>query len=546
MKAYYANTDPNDPLFASQQQSQSQIDGHSHQWNVPGEGGRWEPHVAAHLFKKMMDKVPNVQVFYNEMPSGVVMEGHHILGVTTTNSQGKTERFFGTIIIDATHEGDIAAWARVPYSIGQEAISPLEPHAGKVRYFNYTGEILPDSTGQASRKIPSSGYRLTVGGTFDPRPTMPHGKAELNVNPIGSELPGANWSWPELKPANRGTLKRLYLNHALGFLYYMQHQPGAPCVGLANDEYVENGNVPYRMFLREGRRIHGEATVTEADINPFVIGRGLTTPFRTDSIAIGHYPIDAKAVSEKTDLQTPDKGEGDFFLANVSQPFQIPYGAIVPKNVDNLLVLVALSATHVAFSAIRMDPTWMALGHAAGAAAALSVRSHVPLRNVPLSDLQEELLRQRCRLVFFWDVPLGSTYFQSIQLTSLHAEFEGGDQRMFYPDKLLTRADLAKWIYHIARYAPSVSNAHFSDVPWSHPQFRELETLYDNGILAAFGIEPIWKKYGSYNQAKFGGFGQANGFIAFHPEKPVTANELVRVLHLVAGKPYHVCSVHAE
>jgi hypothetical protein len=291
------------------------------------------------------------------------------------------------------------------------------------------------------------------------------------------------------------------------------------------------------MFLREGRRIRGEATITEADINPFLTGRGLTTPFRTDSIAIGHYPIDAKAVSEKNDLQTPDKGEGDFFLANVSQPFQIPYGAIVPKNVDNLLVPVALSATHVAFSAIRMDPTWMAVGQAAGIAAALSLRSHVTLRNVSLSDLQGELLHQQCRLVFFWDVPLTSPYFQSIQLTSLHAEYEGGDQRMFSPDKLLTRADLAGWMYHIAGYAPSVSNAHFSDVPWSHPQFRELETLYDNGILTAFGVEPIWKKYGSYNQAKFGGFAQANGFIAFHPDEPVTEDELVRVLRLIRGKP---------
>lgn len=563
VKAYYAATDPNDPIFKEKVISSRHIDGRSQQSNLPAEGGRWEPHVADQILKKMMAAVPDVEVFYNETPSGVVMDGNRILGVTATNKTGGTDRFLGDVVIDATHEGDIAAWAGVPYSIGQEARSALEPHAGRIFFFDYTGEILPGSTGEQGPGLPSSGFRLTIrickpgeaacrlltspppgykpeqysAASFSVGSSMPHGKTEMNVNPIGSELPGANWTWPELLPSQRGHLIDLYRDHALGYLYYLQHQLGETNIGLAQDEYKDNGNVPYRMFVREGRRIHGEEVMTEADINPFILGRGLNVPFHADSIAVGHYAMDAKPIEAKTDQSTPDKGQGDFFLANVMQPFQIPFGAIVPQKIDNLLVPVALSATHVAFSAVRMDPTWMEIGQAAGVAAVVSLRTHVPVRQVKVAMLQDELLRQHCNLVFFWDVRTTDPYFRPIQWLSLQSEFQGGDVHRFFPDKALTRSDLASWVYKVERYTPSVSNVHFSDVPWSHPQFREIETLYDRGILVALGLEPLWKKYGTYDQAKFGGFTQASKFTAFLPDQPVTTAELVRVLRAIAKEP---------
>jgi hypothetical protein len=486
------------------------------------------------------------------------MNGNRILGVSARGKDGSDISFLGKIVIDATHEGDIAAWAGVPYSIGREARSALEPHAGRIFYFDWTGEILRGSTGEQDRSIPSSGYRLTVksyAGSGEKAPlikqappgykaenylaagdykffqSVPRNKTEFNVNPVGSELPGANWDWPELKPEERAALKDKYRNHALGYLYYLQHDRHHTEIGLSPDDYTDNDNVPYRMFLREGRRIHGQVTMTEADINPFVLGRGLTLPFRTDSIGVGHYPIDAKAAREKTDLSLPDKGDGDFFLANASQPFQIPYGSIVPQKVDDLLVPVALSATHVAFSAIRMDPTWMELGQAAGTAAALSLKKHTKVRDVPLSALQSTLLQQRCRLVFFWDVPLTEPHFAAIDQFSLLAKIDGGDRREFHPEALLTRGTLASWMVRAQRLSPSVSNQHFKDVPWTHPDFREIETLYDAGQLSAFGVESQWPKFGRYSQEKFGGFGQSRAFTDFHPEQTVSWTELLNTLH---------------
>jgi len=557
VKEHYAGDAATDSIFRMETRKSMFLDGRSQQSNLPSDGGRWEPHVAAEIFRSMVAAQPNVEVFYNQVPTGVVMQGNRITGVTVQDKSGRSRTFRGKVIIDATHEGDIAAWAGVPYSIGREARSALEPHAGRVFYFNWTGEMLPGTTGEQDRAIPSSGFRLTVedyaaigkqapmiaspppdyraedymaSGEYRFYESVPHHKTEFNVNPVGSELPGGNWDWPELKPLERIRLQSLYRNHALGYLYYLQHDRGHTGIGLAADEYTDNGNVPYRMFLREGRRIHGEATMTEADVNPFVLGRGLTLPFHEDSIAIGHYPIDAKAVREKTDLSTPDKGDGDFFLANTMQPFQVPYGAIVPQRIEGLLVPVALSATHVAFSAVRMDPTWMALGQAAGTAAALSLREGTSVRHVSLPDVQASLLQQHCRLVFFWDVPLAEPYMQAIDRLSLLTGEDGGDKHEFLPDAPLTRAALANWLVHAEHLSPSVSNQHFSDVPWTMPAFREIETLYDAGQLSAFGVIPQWPNFGRYDQAKFGGFSQAMGFTAFHPEQQVTWSELLQTL----------------
>ena len=556
VQQHYATDKGTDPIFRMTKEASPFLDGRSQQSNLPGHGGRWEPHVAAEIFREMMAATPTVEVFYNEIPTGVVMHGNRIAGVNVRGKDGEDRTFFGKVVIDATHEGDIAAWSGVPYSIGREARSALEPHAGKVFYFNWTGEILPGTTGEQDRAIPSSGYRLTVenygaqgrrapllqqppgynaaeytasrGYKFSE--SVPHYKTEFNVNPIGSELPGGNWDWPELKPLQRRRLQDLYRNHALGYLYYLQHDRGHTEIGLADDEYTDNGNVPYRMFLREGRRIHGEITMTEADLNPFVLGRGLTLPFRRDSIAVGHYPIDAKAVDAKTDLATPDKGDGDFFLANTVQPFQVPYGAIVPQRVEGLLVPVALSATHIAFSAVRMDPTWMTLGQAAGTAAALSVRLGTDVRTLPVQVLQKSLLQQHVRLVFYWDVPLTDPYFASIDRLSLLMGYEGGDKREFCPERPLTRAALAQWLVFAEQLPPSVSNQHFKDVPWTMPEFREIETLYDAGQLAAFGVVPQWPRFGPYNQNKFGGFMQAMGFTEFLPQQKVTWKELLQTL----------------
>lgn len=556
VKAYYRPVFETDPVFRNPKPHPQDHVGR--QSNAPWEGGRWEPHVAAQIFREMLASVPNVEVYYNTWATGVLMQGNRITGVLTEDRSGTRRRFLARVVIDATHEADVAAWAGVPYRVGREARSPREPHAGAIYYFNGTGEIMEGSSGRQDQAVVSYGLRLCIrhyapeeGDShilrepppgYDPENyrlagfgnslTMPGRKSEMNANPAGNELQGVNWRWPEASRAERLKLYELYRNHALGFLYYVQHVRGWSHMGLPRDEFTDNGNVPYRVFVREARRIEGEATMDEADVNPFILGRGLTPEVRPDSIAIGHYAIDSKPVLPKTDASTPEKGAGDFFLANVAMPFQVPYGAIVPRRVEGLLVPVALSATHVAFSAVRMDPTWMVLGQAAGTAAALAIRSHVDVRRLPVDVLQAELLRQKVRLMFFWDVPLDHPAFAAIQELSVAGVLRGYPDRLFRPDEALSRAEAAALLTRALEIWPSVSDLHFRDVPWTHWAVRDVETLFDHRLLGAFGIEPRWPAAGAYMQGGSDGFarsGQA-AFGDFEPARPVTWAEMIGVL----------------
>ena len=556
VKEHYAPLIASDPIFAATDRPAGLPRYVARQTNAARDGGRWEPHVADRILKQMIATVPNVRVFYNRYPVDVVLRGHRLLGVVVEDTQGRRTTVLGEVVIDATHEGDIAAWAGVPYDVGREARSPLEPHAGEIYIFNQTGEILPGSTGREDRAVVSYGLRLTIQNgrqgdgrahilaapppgynrddylesSYDGELTMPNGKSEMNVNPVGNEMQEINWSWPEAGRAERRRLYEIYRNHALGFLYFLQHERGLINLGLPQDEFTDNGHVPYRVFVREARRIRGEARMTEADINPFLAGREAIPPVKSDSIAVGHYPMDSKPVRRKMDLATPDKGNGDFFLANVTTAFQVPYGAIVPVQVDGMLTPVAISATHVAFSAVRMDPTWMAMGQAAGVAAVLSLRERVDVRHLPVERLQRELLRQKCRLMFYWDLPLDHPAFSAIQWLSVRKVVTGYPDRQFRPDQPLSRAEAAVLVVKGLGMWPSVSNDHFSDVPPQHWAFREIETLFDNGLLEAFGARARWPEAGAYRARQHSGFGRGRAFASFEPERPVRWSEWIDIL----------------
>lgn len=562
VREHYRPQFDTDPIFRSAATQPPPRDYRGRQSNSPLEGGRWEPHVADRIFKQMIAEAPTVQVFYRTWATGVVMRGNRILGVITEDASGQRRRLLAPVVIDATHEADIAAWAGAPYRVGREPRSPREPHAGHILYFNGTGEIMEGSTGRQDQAIVSYGLRLTIrhyapeeGDAhllrtpppgYDPANyrlagfgagiSMPGQKTEMNANPAGNELQFINWTWPEATRAERAKLYETFRNHALGFLYYVQHERGWKHLGLPRDEFVDNGHVPYRVFVREARRIEGEAMMDEADVNPFLTRRGLVPELRPDTIAIGHYAIDSKPVLPKTDASTPEKGPGDFFLANIAAPFQVPFGAIVPRQVEGLLVPVALSATHVAFSAVRMDPTWMALGQAAGTAAALAVRGKIDPRHVPVRDLQRELIRQKAKLLFYWDVPARHPAFAAIQWLSARRAVQGFPGRVFRPDQPLTRAELATLAVNAFGLWPSVSDFHFRDVPAEHWAFREVETLFDNRLLGAFGVRPRWPEAGEYKGLGNAGFSRPRygEFGEFNPDRAVTWGEFTSFLgHLV-------------
>ena len=164
------------------------------------------------------------------------------------------------------------------------------------------------------------------------------------------------------------------------------------------------------LYIREGRRLKGNVVLTEHDTQP---AEGiLRTPVHPDAIAICDYSIDSHGNAPAGNLN-PNVTEGVF--NRYVQPYQIPYRVILPADVDGLLVSCAVSATHVAFSSLRMEPTWMAIGQAVGIAAAISAKLGKALRGIPVEELQRKLHLQGAKTIYVTDTEPGDTHFTILQ-----------------------------------------------------------------------------------------------------------------------------------
>lgn len=174
--------------------------------------------------------------------------------------------------------------------------------------------------------------------------------------------------------------------------------------GYCADEFRNDGGWPHQFYVRVGRRMLGDYVMNENDV--MRNGRREAIP---DVIALGTYPLAAHAHRYlAAPVDWPDGVRRDAVVLEGTvigrqpdlEPYPISYRSITPREVDarNLLNPVTLSATSVAYSAIRMEPTFMMLGEAAGTAAAIAVRSKVSVQAVDYSSLQKSLVDGGLRL----------------------------------------------------------------------------------------------------------------------------------------------------
>jgi hypothetical protein len=250
---------------------------------------------------------------------------------------------------------------------------------------------------------------------------IPNGKSDMNDiknAPIRLALHGTNDNYPEGGTQVRQRIVDEHRRYTQGRLYFLQNDPEVPSHlrdearewGLARDEFQSTGHFAPRLYIREARRIVGRYIFREQDT--FTAPGSVRAPLHIDSIAIGDYTLNCHGVQPPGPLH-PTVTEGDFAFS--TQPFQIPYGVILPQRVENLLVPVAVSATHVGFSAIRLEPTWSALGHAAGLAAHLAVAGNSTPAAVAVSRLQALLHQTGAATIYFSDVPPSHPLFHVAQ-----------------------------------------------------------------------------------------------------------------------------------
>jgi FAD dependent oxidoreductase len=189
-----------------------------------------------------------------------------------------------------------------------------------------------------------------------------------------------------------------HYDYEAGFFYFLAHDPSVPrslqdevnSYGLAKDEFIADKGWPFQLYIREGRRMLGRYVMTQKDIT--------TDVKKLDSIGMGSYQSDSHHVRR---IPTPDgavENEGEQYV--LTQLYEIPYRIMLPKQgeASNLLVPVCFSASHVAYSTVRMEPQYMILGEAAGVAAALAVKQKVAVADVPVEKLQTQLREEKAVL----------------------------------------------------------------------------------------------------------------------------------------------------
>ena len=193
-----------------------------------------------------------------------------------------------------------------------------------------------------------------------------------------------------------------HVNYHQGLLYFLANDSRVPQKlqervnnwGLDPAEFQETENWPHQLYVREGRRMVSEYVMTQADCQSKKVAE--------DSVGLASYAMDSHfcqrvAVTEGGKMTVRNEGG---FGHGCPKPYPVSYRSIVPKRQEcaNLLVPVCLSASHVAYGSIRMEPVFMILGQSAGSAAALAIDEGVAVQNVPYEKLKARLLKDGQRL----------------------------------------------------------------------------------------------------------------------------------------------------
>lgn len=418
-----------------------------------GTAEQWtfEPHVAEDILMTYLDN-PRIKLMRGFYLDSVEKDGTVIKSITCRNKEGKSATIRADQFIDCSYEGDLMAKAGVSYTVGREdnsvygethdgsqisvwhqfrdgidpfvvkgdpesgllwGISDLklkEPGTGDdfVQAYNYRLCLSNDPENQIPFTKPDnygpSMYELlarVMEADPDPRLSeyfiwslMPNGKTDVNNRgPFSTDMIGMNHNYPEASYKERERIIRAHKDYTMGLMYFYVSDPRVPaCLrdeiskwGYAKDEYARTGNFTHQLYIREARRMKGEYVATQADCE----GRASVT----DGIGYAAYTMDShnceRIVVEK-DGKFMVKNEGDVEIGG-GNPYPVSYRSVTPRREEctNLLVPVCLSASHIAYGSIRMEPVFLGLGQACGIAASLAGKGSV--QEVDVARIQRVL-----------------------------------------------------------------------------------------------------------------------------------------------------------
>lgn len=414
------------------------LGGDRQQLALTKDGWFYEPSVAEAVFRDMLAREDRIEWMPGCWLEEAVVEGREVKRVTL-DAKGSAIVVTARTFIDGTYEGDLAAAAGVDYRVGREGRDEYGESKAGIHYMNWrTGQqIMTPDTGEPSVAIQAFCTRsifttdkehlvpIEKPETYEQHltdllplredfrtgrikrwgygTTLPRRKYQMNGSITGltsTNCPGANWGYPESDRYHRQRLDDFHRDHVASLIWFLQHDDSVPDsirspmnkIGLHDEEFVDNGYWPWQLYVRQGRRIAGREIVTQHNFT--VDPKTGETPTVDNAIAMGEHSFDVHPCHDRRFLVEgfmegvlwyPKKAEGP------AQPGQIPYGALLPKNIDNLLVPVAMSSTHVAMSVLRMEPVWMTTGQVAGMAAAVAREQGLSVASIDPNPLPKKL-----------------------------------------------------------------------------------------------------------------------------------------------------------
>jgi hypothetical protein len=221
---------------------------------------------------------------------------------------------------------------------------------------------------------------------------MPNGKTDINNNgPISTDMIGVNYDYPEATYEQRAQIIKIHEDYNKGLLYFIATSKRLPAHlgaemrkwGYPKDEYKDNGHWSHQAYVREARRMVGEYVMTQANCESKEIVK--------DGVGMAAYTMDSHN-TQRLVINGMVKNEGNVEVGGFP-PYPISYRSLIPKRAEctNLLVPVCLSATHIAYGSIRMEPVFMVLGQSSAVAACIAIDKKIAIQDVNIAQLQQRL-----------------------------------------------------------------------------------------------------------------------------------------------------------
>jgi len=378
---------------------------------------------------------------------GVSVEDGRILSITMESG----ETYSGKMFIDATYEGDLLAAAGVTFTVGREGVAvygetfngnqpvlsthhdlvngvdpyvkPGDAESGLLKWIDPNGPgkvgasdhrmqaycfrmcltdhpenripfVKPKGYEEADYELLFRNYEAGYKGVPWINSSMPNRKTDTNNRDgVSTDFIGQNYVWPQGSYEEREEIRDKHLLWHQGLMWSLANHPRIPenvrtqvsKWGMTKDEFTEGSGWQQQLYVREGRRMVSDLVMTQAHCQ-----QKETAP---DPVGMGAYTMDSHNTQRYITADGTVKNEGNIEKGGFT-PYPVGYLSIVPKKeeVKNLLVPISLSASHISFGSIRMEPVFMILGQSAATAAAHAISEGVPVQDIDREKLHERLL----------------------------------------------------------------------------------------------------------------------------------------------------------